>query len=177
MADHAVYSSGTPLPFDEIRNDNERDALDKGLCNDLLEPLMKDERFGPVSVAGAFWPSVFTSHEGHPGSGSTKHRWAGSEATVDIALYRLVDQGRRDRDPREAVMNTNSIDDCCDRVMSYPTTEFVCVTFKREGAKKSGFFLTRKTQNLRAHHVRVRRYCNSSASSRREWTIGLIPRC
>ena len=160
LADHAVYRSRRPLPFDDIWN-CEHAALARGLCSDLLEPLMMDKRFGPISVADAFWPvSVFPSKSGHLGSGCKKHRWTGGEATVDIALYRLVDEGTRGSDLRKAVLSTNAIDGCLDRVMSYPKTEFVCVTFKREGAKKCGSHYKRKTQNLRAHHVRVGRYFN-----------------
>ena len=58
LADHEVYRRGCPLGFDETWND-EHEALARGLCNDLLEPLMMDERVGPISIADAFWPSVF----------------------------------------------------------------------------------------------------------------------
>ena len=165
LADHAVYRQPGQrvrrrLRFDEVWNE-EHDALARGLCNDLLEPLMMDKRFGPISVADAFWPiSVFPSKSGHLGSGSKKHRWTGGEATVDIALYRLADEGKRGSDLRKAVLSTNVIDGCRDRVMSYPKTEFVCVTFKRDGAKKCGSHYPGKTQNLRAHHVRVGRHFN-----------------
>ena len=160
LADHEVYRSGKPLAFDEIWND-EHDALAKGLCNDLLEPLMAEERIGPISIADAFWPLVFKSgHHQGKASRPNKHRWAGGEATVDIALYRLVDEGRRGRDLKEAVEGIKAIDGCRDRVLSYPKTEFVCVTFKPEGARKCGQHGAWKVQNLRAHHVRVGRYFN-----------------
>ena len=160
LADHAVYRSGSPLAFGEIWND-EHDALARGLCNDLLEPLMMEERFGQISVADAFWPSVFRSgHHQSKASSPNKHRWAGGEATVDIALYRLVDEGKRGRDLKEAVESIEAIDGCRDRVLSYPETEFVCVTFKPEDAKGCGQHGSWKTQNLRAHHVRVGRYFN-----------------
>ena len=160
LADHEVYRSGRPLAFDEIWN-GEHEALARGLCNDLLEPLMMNERFGPISIADAFWPSVFKSgHHQTKASYPNKHRWAGGEATVDIALYRLVDKGSREGDLKKAVESIEVIDDCRDRVMSYPETEFVCVTFNREGARKCGQHLPRKAQNLRAHHVRVGRYFN-----------------
>ena len=155
LADYAVYRSGRRLPFCEIWND-EHDALARGLCNDLLEPLMMDEHFGPISIAGAFWPSVFK--DGHHKEGGPKHRWTGDEATVDIALYRLVDEGKRERDLREAVLSMTAIDGCRDRVISYSDTEFVCVTFKRKDAKVQRRHGIRK--NLRAHHVRVGRYFN-----------------
>lgn len=160
MADHTVYRSGTPLAFNEIWN-GKHDGLARGLCNDLLEPLMKDERVGPISIADAFWPAVFKSgHFQNKASGPNKHRWDGGEATVDIALYRLVDEGKRGRDLKEAVESIGAIDGCRDRVISYPETEFVCVTFKLEGAKKCGSHGAGKTQNLRAHHLRVGRYFN-----------------
>ena len=160
MADREVYRSGIPLPFHDIWN-KEHHTLATGLCNDLLEPLMTDERVGPISVADAFWPSVFKSghHQGNP-SRPDKHRWAGGEATVDIALYRLIDEGARGRDLKVAVEGIEAIDGCRDRVLSYPETEFVCVTFKAEGAKQCGQHGTGKRQNLRAHHVRVGRYFN-----------------
>ena len=160
LADREVYRSRRPLPFDQIWN-SEHEALAKGLCNDLLEPLMADERVGSISIADAFWPSVFKSgHHQANASRPNKHRWAGGEATVDIALYRLVDNGIREGDLRQAVLSIRAIDGCRDRVMSYPETEFVCVTFKREGAKKCGSYYPRKPNNLRAHHVRVGRYFN-----------------
>ena len=159
LADHEVYRRGRPLEFDEIWN-GEHDALARGLCNDLLEPLMMDERIGPISIADAFWPSVFKSGHHKTKTSGGKHRWTGGEATVDIALYRLVDEGRRGRDLKEAVEGIKAIDGCRDRVLSYPETEFVCVTFKPEGTKECGQHGTWKTQNLRAHHVRVGRYFN-----------------
>ena len=180
MADHEVYRSRRALAFNEIWND-EHDALAKGLCNDLLEPLMMDERIGPISIADAFWPSVFKSgHHQTKASRPNKHRWAGGEATVDIALYRLVDEGKRGRDLKEAVERVQAIDGCRDRVLSYPETEFVCVTFKPEGARKCGQHGTWKAQNLRAHHVRVGRHFNLLDFCRNgravEEGIDLVPR-
>ena len=157
LADHEVYRTRRrpmPLVFDQIWND-EHAALAKGLCNHLLEPLIMDERVGPISIADAFWPCV--SKSGHSGK---KHRWTQGEAAVDIALYRLVDKGVEGDDLREAVVSIDAIDRCLDRVMSYPKTEFVCVTFKTEGARIWGWHCSDKTQNLRAHHVRVGRYFN-----------------
>ena len=63
MADHEVYRCGRPLAFNDIWND-EHDALARGLCNRLLEPLM--EVWGPISIADAFWPSVFKSGHASP---------------------------------------------------------------------------------------------------------------
>lgn len=157
LASHVVYRSGTPLAFHEIWND-EHEELAKGLCNDLLEPLMKDERVGPISIADAFWPAVFKG--GFAAQFGPKHRWARGEATVDIALYRLVDGGTSWRGLKKSIESIEAIDGCRDRVLSYPKTEFVCVTFKPEGAKKCGIPGGGKTQNLRAHHVRVGRYFN-----------------
>ena len=155
LADHEVYRSGKRLAFGKIWN-GEHESLARGLCNKLLEPLMMDERIGPISIADAFWPSVFK--DGHYKEGGPKHRWTGDEATVDIGLYRLVDEGRRGPDLREAVLSIKAVNDYLDRVISYPETEFVCVTFKREGAEIQRRHGTRK--NLRAHHVRVGRYFN-----------------
>ena len=164
LADHAVYRGCKPLAFDNIWKDNERDALARGLCNDLLEPLMRNDRIGPICVADAFWPSVFKSgHHQSKAAFPNKHRWDGGEATVDIALYRLVDDGKKGRDLKKAVISIEAIDNCLGRVISYPETEFVCVTYKPEGAKndrKNSLHGTRKKQNLRAHHVRVGRYFN-----------------
>ena len=182
MADHEVYrqpGSGPRrrLQFADVWND-EHDALARELCNDLLEPLMMDKRFGPVSVADAFWPSVFKG--GHSSNSGPKHRWTGGEATVDIALYRWVDEEARGSDLRKALFNVGAIDGCLDRVMSYPNTEFVCVTYKREGAKRSGSHLRTKRQNLRAHHVRVGRYFNLLDFCRNGWAveqgIDLVPK-
>ena len=135
LADHEVYrprGGPRPLAFDETWN-NEHDALARGLCSHLLEPLMMDERVGPISIADAFWPSDFKS--GHRGK---EHRWTQGEAVVDIALYRMVDEGMRHSDLRKTVMSIEAIDGCRDRVLSYLETEFVCVTFKPDGARKTG---------------------------------------
>ena len=157
LASHVVYRSGTPLAFDEIWND-EHDELAKGLCNDLLEPLMKDKHVGPISIAGAFWPAIFKG--GFAKAFGPKHRWTGGEATVDSTLYRLVDKGNRNNKLKKAMENIEAIDKCRDRVISYPNTEFLCITFKRVGAENCGSPGAGKTQNLRAHHVRVGRYFN-----------------
>ena len=157
LASNVVYRSGTPLAFDEIWND-EHYELAKGLCNDLLEPLMEDERVGPISIADAFWPAVFKG--GFAAAFGPKHRWTGGEATVDIALYRLIDEGKRNDKLKKAVENIEAIDKFRDRVISYPNTEFLCLTFKPVGAKNCGVFNPKKAQNLRARHVRVGRYFN-----------------
>ena len=127
-ADHEVYRQPgrrvrLQLPFDEIRND-EHDVLARGLCNDVLEPLMMDERIGPMSVADAFWPSVFK--DGHCKNYGPKHRWVVGEATVDIALFRLVDEGNRGSDLKAAAESVRAVDGCRDRVLRYPNTKLVC---------------------------------------------------
>ena len=116
--------------------------------------------FGPISIADAFWPSVFKSGHSTQKKYGTKHRWTCGEATVDLALYRLVDEERRGHDQKKAVEGVKAINGCRDRVISYPETEFLCVTFKPEGARKCGSHDNKKKQNLRAHHVRVGRYFN-----------------
>lgn len=157
LADHAVYKFGMPLVFEDIWNP-EHDALAKGLCTKLLEPLMT--AYGPISVAYAFWPSDIPS--GHAGGAKArgKHRWTDGEATVDVALYKEVDKGVEGRGLLRAVKNLSTIDGFRDRVLSYPKTEFACVTFKSEGAKTCGDHGSSKWQNLRAHHVRVGRFFN-----------------
>ena len=156
LADRTVYRCGTPLAFNEVWNDK-HDSLARGLCNVLLEPLMA-ANLGPISVADSFWPSVFKT--GHSNNFGPNHRWTEGEATVDIALYRLVEEGKRGRDLKKAVEGIKAIDGCRDRVISYSETEFLCVTFKPEGARKCGEHGQGKKQNLRAHHVRVGRYFN-----------------
>ena len=160
LADHEVYRSRRPLPFDQIWNCKHH-ALARGLCNDLLEPLMSDERFGPVSIADAFWPSLFKSGHYETRTSPGKHRWTEAGAAVDIALYRLVDEGRRGREFRKEVLSVEAIDDCRERVLSYPETEFVCVTYRPEGPiENKGHHGSGKAKDLRAHHVRVGRYFN-----------------
>ena len=160
LADNTVYRSRRPLPFDAIWNE-EHDGLAKGLCNDLLEPLMREDRFGPISVADAFWPTVFKRGHYETKSSPGKHRWTAAGAAVDIALYRLVDEGKRGRELRKEVLSVKAIDGCRERVLSYPETEFVCVTYKPEGPMENmGHHGAGKIQNLRAHHVRVGRYFN-----------------
>ena len=157
LADHAVYRSCKPLVFDDdkVWND-EHETLARGLCKYLLEPLIA--AYGPISVADAFWPSVLD--KGHYKGSGPKHRWTGGEATVDIALYELVDKVKTERALKKAVDNFSIIDGCRDRVLSYPNTEFLCVTFKSEGARKCGKHDCKKKQSLRAHHVRVGKYFN-----------------
>lgn len=168
MADRAVYRSCMRLAFNEAWND-EHDALARGLCKRLLEPLMA--AYGPVSVADAFWPESVAKakwpqelrmgHHQANASRPDKHRWAGGEATVDIALYKLVDGGYTGAALKRAVEAVKTIGRYRDRVLYYPNTEFLCLTYKVEGAKKNrGGYISNKLQNLRAHHVRVGRYFN-----------------
>ena len=169
LADRAVYRSCKPLVFDEVWKDDEHGPLARGLCKKLLEPLIA--AYGPISVADAFWPRAVADASwprnlnlGHPGSPHGKHRWEDGEATVDIALYAQVDRGKKERLLRKAVDDLSAIDGCRGRVLSYPKTEFLCVTFKSEGAEKCASDRSthkpRKSQTLRAHHVRVGRYFN-----------------
>ena len=167
LADHAVYRRSVPLPFDEVWNDGYC-ALAKGLCNELLEPLIA--AYGPISVADAFWPRKLADSwpNDHRGSRRGKHRWEDGEATADVALYEQVDIfrtqadcGRRElaRKLKKAVDGLSAIDGYRGRVLCYPNTEFLCVTFKSEGAKKCGGYVE-KSQTLRAHHVRIGRHFN-----------------
>ena len=185
LADHEVYRQPKRrdrqrLRFDDVWND-EHDALARGLCRRLLEPLM--EVWGPISIADAFWPCVFKSGHASPGRNGPKHRWTGGEATVDIALYRLVDKKKSGAALKRAVEDVRSIDDCRDRVISYLMTEFLCVTFKAKGARTCGAPNTdkNKTQCLRAHHVRVGRYFNLLDFCRSgravEEGVDLVPKC
>ena len=188
LADHAVYRRSVPLPFDEVWNDGYC-ALAKGLCNELLEPLIA--AYGPISVADAFWPRKLADcwPNDHRGSRHGKHRWEDGEATVDIALYRQVDIFRKQGDSgkrklaqklKKAVDSLSKIDDYRDRVLCYPNTEFLCVTFKSEGAKNSGEYNRKKGQTLRAHHVRVGRHFNMLDFCRNGWAveqgIDLVPK-
>ena len=80
---------------------------------------------------------------------------------MDIALYRLVDEGNTGAALKKSVEAVRIIDRFRDRVLYYPNTEFLCVTFKAEGAKRNPRgSIPNKLQNLRAHHVRVGRYFN-----------------
>ena len=158
LADHAVYRRSLPLPFDEVWN-AEHECLAKGLCNELLEPLMA--AYGPISVADAFWPSVILGGHADPNRYGPKHRWTGGEATVDVALYKKVkvDGEKTERALKGAMESVSTIDGFCDRVLIYPNTEFLCVTYKAEGAKKC-VSRRQKKQSLRAHHIRVGRWFN-----------------
>ena len=160
LADHAVYRRSLPLRFDEVWN-VEHECLARDLCNELLEPLMAD--YGPISVADAFWPRKVADRwpNDHRGSRHGKHRWEDGEATTDVALYKQVDIFRTQADSgkrklarklKKAVDGLSAIDDCRGRVLCYPNTEFLCVTFKFEGAEKCGGYVE-KNQTLRAHHI------------------------
>ncbi len=175
LADHAVYRCRKALPFEKIWND-EHDMLARGLCNALLEPLM--EEHGPISVADAFWPSVFKV--GHSSGFGPKHRWNNGEATVDITLYDLVDKffDRMDKTqiPKElekAIRNFSKIDGCRDRIIRYINTEFLCITYKPVGATKNGTPNSnkKKGEKLRAHHVRVGRYFNILDFCHSGWAV------
>ncbi len=149
MADRAVYRSEKPLAFNDIWKENdEHDALARSLCNRFLEPLM--EVWGPISIADAFWPSVFKSGHASPKKYGSKHRWTGGEATADIALYRLVDERITGAALKKTVEDVKTIDDCRDRIISYLMTEFLCVTFKAKGTKICGDPNTDKKKNTKA---------------------------
>ena len=157
LADREVYrpyDGSQALAFDNTRN-CQHEALAKGLCNRLLEPLMADEHVGPISVADAFVPSaVRTKHK------MRGHRWAEGEATVDIAPYKLVDDKGTGSELRKAVLSVKAINDYCRHINNYPETEFLCVTFNAEAAKCQWRPIPKKKRNLRAHHVRVGRFFN-----------------
>ena len=173
MADRAVYRSGMPLAFD--RTWDKQHALAKGLCEDLLEPLMAI--CGPISVADAFWPASIAEktwprelqmgHHQADASRPDKHRWAGGEATVDIAPYRLVDhykkmgdENKRGNSLKNAVKDLMTTRSHSDRIISYRNSEFLCVTFKENDANICASYDRCKKQSLRAHHVRVGRFFN-----------------
>ena len=190
MSDRAVYRSCMPLSFSNTWNDKHRAALAKGLCDRLLEPLMA--AYGPVSVADAFWPEsiakaswpreLLMGHHQADASRPDKHRWAGGEATVDIALYRLVDERKTGAALKKAVEDVRIIDNFRDRVISYLETEFLCVTYKEKGAKMRGCPNTHKSkaERLRAHHVRVGCHFNLLDFCRNGWAvetgIDLVPK-
>lgn len=157
LADREVYrpyDGSRALTFNDTWND-EHESLAKGLCNRLLEPLMADERVGPISVADAFVPSALRTKHKMRG-----HRWADGEATVDIAPYGLVDDKGTGSELRKAMLSVKAINDCCRHINNYPETEFLCVTFNAEAAKCQWRPIPNKKRNLRAHHVRVGRFFN-----------------
>ena len=157
MADREVYrpyDGSQALAFYDAWN-CQHEALAKGLCNRLLEPLMADERVGPISVADAFVPSALRTKHKMRG-----HRWAEGEATVDIAPYKLVDDKGTGSELKKAVLSVKAINDCCRHINNYPETEFLCVTFNADAAKCRWQPIPNKKRNLRAHHVRVGRYFN-----------------
>ena len=174
LAGRAIYRSCKPLVFDEVWKDDEDGPLARGLCNELLEPLIA--AFGPISVADAFWPRAVADafwpralSLGHTGSRQGKHRWEDGEATVDIALYAQVDKEKIEKTDKrkigkalnEAVDGLSEIDGCRGRVLCYPNTEFLCVTYRSDGPSKTGSgWKSEKMQSLRAHHVRVGKYFN-----------------
>lgn len=158
MADHAIYKSGIGLSFSRHWNSGYQQIAER-LCHDLLEPIM--EAFGPISIADAFWPQVIeqADRKAHAGSQfGPKHRWQDGEATVDIALWDLVDKGIIGPALKKQIDSLATIAACRDRVITYPNTEFACVTWKGSGAKKGGSYLAGKKQSLRAHHIRVGRF-------------------
>jgi len=160
MADHAIYKSRIGLLFDQHWNSGYQQIAEQ-VCVDLLEPMI--EAFGLFSVADAFWPQVIEQADKKAHAGSRfgpKHRWQDGEATVDIALWDLVDKGITGKALKDRIESLASIAACRDRVITYPNTEFACVTWKKAGAKKGGSYLTSKKQSLRAHHIRVgRSFC------------------
>lgn len=158
MADHAIYKSGIGLSFSRHWNSGYQQIAER-LCHDLLEPIM--EAFGPISIADAFWPQVIEQADKKAHAGSQfgpKHRWQDGEATVDIALWDLVDKGIIGPALKKQIDSLATIAACRDRVITYPNTEFACVTWKGSGAKKGGSYLAGKKQSLRAHHIRVGRF-------------------
>ena len=185
MSGRAVYRSEMPLSFSKTWNDKHRAKLAKGLCRDLLEPLMAC--FGPISVADAFWPESIArvswprdfqlGHNQADASRPDKHRWAGGEATVDIAPYRLVDHYKKEDDKnrgnslKNAVKGLLTISSHCDRIISYRNSEFLCVTFKEKDSNKRARYDPDKKQNLRAHHVRVGRYFNLLDFCHNGWAV------
>ena len=177
MSDQVVYRSEMPLSFRKTWNDEHRAALAKGLCKNLLEPLVMDKRFGPISIADAFWPSIFEHGHADPKQYGPKHRWSGGEATVDIASYRLVDHYKMEDDKKRgnslknAVKGLTTIDNHCDRIISYRNSEFLCVTFKEKDSNKRARYDSGKKQNLRAHHVRVGCYFNLLDFCRNGWAV------
>ena len=143
LAGRAIYRSCKPLVFDEVWEDDEHGPLARDLCNELLEPLIA--AYGPISVADAFWPRAVADASwpsalslGHAGSRKGKHRWENGEATADIALYSQVDEGKTGKALKEAVDGLSEIDGCRGRVLCYPDTEFLCVTFRSDGPSRLG---------------------------------------
>lgn len=157
LADREVYrpyDGSQALAFDDTWS-CQHEALAKGLCCRLLEPLMANEHVGPISIADAFVPSALRTKHKMRG-----HRWAGGEATVDIAPYRLVDDKGTGSELKKAVLSMKATNSGCRHINSYPETEFLCVTFNPEAAKCRWKPVSNKKRNLRAHHVRVGRYFN-----------------
>ena len=178
LADREVYrpyDGSQPLAFHDTWN-SEHEALAKGLCNDLLEPLMADECVGPISVADAFVPPALRTRHRMRG-----HRWTEDEATVDIAPYKLVDNKGTDSALKNAVLSMETIKKYCRHINNYPETEFLCVTFTAESTGCKWERNPRKKRSLRAHHVRVGRFFNLLDFCRNGWAIengvDLVPRC
>lgn len=117
----AFYESGCRLKISDLNPT----ALQAGkyLCNDLLEPLVKE--FGPVSVGAGYVRKDFCK-SGHPPD--SPHFWKNNTAAADVVVHNWVNQGNAPIN----LVNTGKLHPF-ERFISYAGSEYVCLTYKPRG--------------------------------------------
>jgi hypothetical protein len=123
MADHDLYTYGRPLDRDTIVKP-EHIANATRLCQSLLEPMM--ELYGPISVAGGFWPGIVRTTHGH--HQQSPHKWLDATgAAADVVFHDWVNA---ERAPIDLLFDLDKTDITYDRAIQYAGSEFVCLNVR-----------------------------------------------
>lgn len=122
MYDYDMYMYRHPLDLDEVWDDETQEVAED-LCQNLLEPCI--ERYGPCSIAGAFWPELVRTRGGHFQPGP--HEWnAQNGCAADVFWHEPLARGRAPIHIAEDLDKHTDID--YNRLITYAGSEGICMS-------------------------------------------------
>ena len=123
LFDYSVYKSEYKVDFEKVFS-NENMVEGQKFVDGLLQPLT--DRYGPTSIADAFWPELF-GKSGH--YHSSPHRWNKKYgAAADVVFH---DHVNRDEAPIKLCHEIDRSSQVFDRVITYAGSEFICLCYRK----------------------------------------------
>ena len=122
LFDYNVYKSERKVDFEKVFSD-ENMVEDQKFVDELLQPLT--DRYGPTSIADAFWPEHF-GKSGH--YHRSPHRWNKEYGTAADVVFH--DHVNRDEAPFELCHEIDRSSQAFDRAITYAGSEFICLGYR-----------------------------------------------
>ena len=145
LFDHDVYRYGQPLDFQRVFTDGNLQTGQK-FVDCLLQPLT--DKYGPTSIAGAFWPEKVRTWSGH--YRSSPHQWNEQYgAAADVVFH---DHVNRDEAPIKLCHEIDRSNQDFDWIITYAGSEFICFCY-RESKNRTALYENVRVPGEKAQYV------------------------